>query len=220
MEKLQYFCNVIWNYSQKNIPLEYFEKRLSGIIGDEYKPILEILLNWDFLNPPVCAIISNQNGIGKSHLASAMIRQYVKKYVTDNYDNFLQKYEEEENKEYFFLDGLKLGFVPERTILREIRDCYKSKYGNEQAIFTELCSYSILVIDDIFSSKESGDKDFSRRTILDLMNDRFEYYHRPTIITSNLSLNEIANIDTRLASRINNKMLIEIKTKLSDYRKQ
>jgi hypothetical protein len=41
---------------------------------------------------------------------------------------------------------------------------------------------------------------------------------KPTILTSNLSIKEIADIDTRIASRISNSMLIEISSKQDDYR--
>ena len=209
---------MIWNNSELDIPVMYLNKNLNDLQGEEIKPIVETVKAWDFKNPLVCSIISVQNGVGKSHIASGLLRQFVKNYVTVNYDAINKEYEEYEHKEYFEVRKFKLGFVPERIILREIRDTYKDKYKTESDIFDKYCTYDLLVIDDIFSSKETGDKDFSRRTILDLINDRCEYKMKPTVLTSNLSFDELVSIDTRIASRINNKMLIEIKTKLKDYR--
>jgi DNA replication protein DnaC len=217
MENLIFFCNMIWNNSVLDIPAMYLNKNLNELLGEEIKPIVETVKAWDFKNPLVCSIISVMNGIGKSHLASGLLRQFVKNYVTVNYETINKGYEEYEHKEYFEFKKFYLGFVPERIILREIRDTYKDKYKTEQSIFDKYCKYDLLVIDDIFSNNEK-DKEFQRRVILDLVNDRCEYKMKPTILTSNLSLNELANIDTRIASRINNKMLIEIKTKLKDFR--
>lgn len=218
MEKLLFFCNMIWRNSELDIPAMYISKSLNDLLGEEIKNIVETVKEWDFKNPLVCSIISVQNGVGKSHIASGLLRQFVKMYVTDNYSEIDKEYEEYEHKEYFNFKKFYLGFVPERIILREIRDAYKDKYKTEKDIYDKYCRYDLLVIDDIFSSKETGDKDFSRRTILDLINDRCEYRLKPTILTSNLSFDELVNIDTRIASRINNKMLIEIKTKLKDFR--
>ena len=218
MNNLIFFCNVIWTNSILDIPIMYLNKNLNGLQGEEIKPIVETVKTWDFQNPLVCSIISVQNGCGKSHIAAGMLRQFIKRYVITNYEQINKDYEECERKEYFECRKFNLGFVPERIILREIRDAYKDKYKTESDIFDKYLAYDLLVIDDIFSSKETGDKDFSRRTILDLINDRFEYRMKPTILTSNLSFDEFVNIDTRIASRINNKMLIEITTKLKDYR--
>lgn len=217
MENLIFFCNMIWNNSVLDIPAMYLNKNLNELLGEEIKPIVETVKAWDFKNPLVCSIISVMNGIGKSHLASGLLRQFVKNYVTVNYETINKEYDDCDSKEYFEFRKFYLGFVPERIILREIRDTYKDKYKTEQSIFDKYCKYDLLVIDDIFSNNEK-DKEFQRRVILDLVNDRCEYKMKPTILTSNLSLNELANIDTRIASRINNKMLIEIKTKLKDYR--
>lgn len=218
MEKLQFFCHMIWNNSLLDIPEMYKNKSLNDLQGEEIQNIIKTLESWDFQNPLVCSIISVQNGIGKSHIASGLLKRFIKSYVMKNYEQMNKEYEEFERKEFFEFKSFNLGFVPERIILREIRDAYKDKYKTESDIFAKYCKYDLLVIDDIFSSKETGDKDFSRRTILDLINDRCEYKLRPTILTSNLDFSEFVNIDTRIASRINNEMLIEIKTKLKDFR--
>lgn len=218
MEKLQFFCHMIWNNSLLDIPEMYKNKSLNDLQGEEIQNIIKTLESWDFQNPLVCSIISVQNGIGKSHIASGLLKRFIKSYVMKNYEQMNKEYEEFERKEFFEFKTFNLGFVPERIILREIRDAYKDKYKTESDIFTKYCKYDLLVIDDIFSSKETGDKDFLRRTILDLINDRCEYKLRPTVLTSNLSFDEFVSIDTRIASRINNDMLIEIKTKLKDFR--
>jgi DNA replication protein DnaC len=208
---------MIWNSSELDIPVMYLNKNLNDLQGEEIKPIVETVKAWGFKNPLVCSIISVQNGVGKSHIASGLLRQFIKNYVTVNYETINKEYEEYESKEYFEFKKFHLGFVPERIILREIRDTYKDKYRTEQSIFDKYCRYDVLVIDDIFSNNEK-DKEFQRRVILDIVNDRCEYKMKPTILTSNLSFEELVSIDTRIASRIRNKMLIEIKSKLKDFR--
>lgn len=210
MDKIFKIANEIWDKSIKDIPQAYISKRIQGLTGETYAPIKELFEKWDFKTPSVCAIISNQNGIGKSHLAASLLRLFVKNYVKENID----KLELEETE----LPEFNLGFIPERIYLRKFRDGYKDKYFSEKDFYKSYCNFNCLILDDIFSSKET-DNEFSRRIILDLINDRFEYYNRPTIITSNLNLQEIADIDTRIASRITNSMLIEITTKQTDYRR-
>lgn len=218
---LQELYRDIWRNSEKDIPISYIHKNIKDIEGDYYKPIIETLNNWDFNEPNLCSILSVQNGCGKSHLASGLLKLFVKYKVNEKIellrkepDNFTDDEIPNNIRENF---KLKIGFIPERIFLRKIRDGYKEKYFSEQDLYNEYCRYNLLVLDDVFSSKETN-QEFSRRAILDLINDRYEFYNRPTIITSNLTLQEIAGIDTRLSSRMNNSMLIQINTKLTDYR--
>ena len=209
------YCFMYWSEAIKDVPLSYMNNSINNLQGELYKPIIEKCKNWDFKTPLVMSVISVQNGIGKSHIASSMLKLFISNYVKNNFEKIDSDFK---TSEYYEVRKFKLAFVPERIIYREIRDSYKDKYKTESNIFEKYSRYDCLIIDDIFSNKETGDKDFSRRTILDIVNDRCEYTMKPTILTSNLSFNEFVNIDTRIASRINNSMLIEINSKLKDHR--
>lgn len=223
IELFDWFCMQVWKKS--NIPLAYREKKLKDIEGEFYRPILDRIYKWDFSNPLICSIISVQNGIGKSHIAAGMLKEYIKKDLREKQnenEKMYQQYKEEGYiRENEFIYPAPVCFIPERKLLLEIRASYDDGYSNnELQIIEKYSNYSVLVIDDIFSSKEGKDKEFSRRTILNILDERCDYKMKPTILTGNLSLNEIADIDQRISSRINNSMLFEIKTKLDDFRRK
>lgn len=131
MENLIKISLNIWNNSRKNIPLVYYDKKIQDIQG--YEPIVNLLENWNFETPSICAILSNQNGIGKSHLASSTIRLFIKNYVKENYEKL--------DSENFELPVFNLGFIPERVFLRELRDGYREKFFSETEFYKSFCNY-------------------------------------------------------------------------------
>lgn len=208
-----HFCVESWRGCK--IPIAYRDKKLSDIQGD-YKAIIDKLVNWDFKTPLVCSLISVQNGIGKSHLAICLLKEFIRKEQTRLLEHNLNTYLNDDGMYYRYTNNLM--FVPSRKILLEIRSSYNTKV-TELEIVESYTKPAVLVIDDIFASKEGNDRDFERRTLLEIIDERSDYFLRPTILTGNLSLDEIANIDTRLASRMNNSMLIEIKKRMEDFRR-
>lgn len=203
----------IESLKQCSFPMAYRDKSFSNLEGD-YQDIIKKLEAWDFQTPLICSLLSVQNGIGKTHIAMAMFKQYIKIKQKLFFEYNAEVYQDK-GWEYKLTTGLE--FVSARRILLEVRDTYDKK-KSELDIVDSYSEIPLLVIDDIFSSKEKGDRDFERRILLDILDRRTDYNIKPTILTGNLTLDEIANIDTRIASRLNNKMLIQITKKLTDYR--
>jgi len=196
--KLKYFAEFV-----KDIPRKWHNKQFDQLKGEHYKTIIQKLNHWDFKMPELVAIISPINGIGKTHLAVCMLKKYIWEWIDKNdYEKFLPH----------------AIFTKERTILAEIQDSYRDKSERgEKQILDYYISVGFLVIDDVFADRQN---DFARRTMLHIIDERAEWYGNPTLITSNLNLEEIKGIDTRIMSRINNSMLIEIESEnFKDYRK-
>jgi len=171
--------------------------QLSGdqLLGEQFKPIIELLRNWDFKTPEIVSIISAQNGIGKTHLAVCLF----KRYCWENYKDTTRCY-----------------FRRERQILSEIQSCYRDNSTiSEEEVLYKYVHCKFLAIDDFFSDRTN---EFARRTMLHILDMRSEWHGYPTVLTSNLSLEEISQIDTRIASRINNSMRIEIASPMNDFR--
>ena len=171
------------------------DKTLSNIV---YK-----LKNWNG-EKPVC-LLSEKTGCGKTHLAIATARNYFKnvlyKWITDNADKDFG-YQDYMMKD--FNDYAK-SFVPAFYNEADIYYRITSTYSNENN-FTEqdvINNYAkrtnLLIIDDMFASRQN---DFARGKMYDIINSRITYNGLPTIITSNLTLDKIAEIDERIASRL------------------
>jgi hypothetical protein len=241
---------MLWELHKKHclfyLPKAYQEKTFLDLEGYTMYSIVEKLKEWDTKNPLICAILSNQNGIGKTHLAVSLVKEIyynkIKAMEDENYEIYLKRYpifynmkEWDENPELHNTNNienpynvelpqyntsfeLKFNFLPEWKLLLEYRKCmnFKSEISEEDFI-EKYANLDLLVIDDVFSTKE-GNFEFSRSILLTILDERSTYKMKPTILTSNLTLKEIADIETRIASRIDNKMLIQIDSKMEDYR--
>lgn len=102
-------------------------------------------------------------GVGKTHLACAIIHEIIK-------------------------DGYKVGYGNITDIIGRIYDTYAvDKKEKEAEILKELISYDLLVIDDL--GKENGTEN-STRILYNLINRLYEEC-KPVIITTNLSAKEL-----------------------------
>lgn len=260
-EITDYLISIDAGKDRKNIPYAFWDKNFDNLIGDVYKNIAEQYRKWDFKKPLVSAILSNQNGIGKTHLAIGALKsdyeEFYKNNENKNYEIYLKRDEminrklieikseinenedEDLKREREYLINMKTQlfdngyygsyptfiryynsrfFIPERKLLNEFKECMKfNNETSEEDVLKKYTRYDLLVIDDVFSSRESN-YEFSRSKLLSILDERLYYTMKPTIITSNLTLDEIATIDTRIASRIDNSMLIQINSKQIDYR--
>lgn len=295
------FNNYLNNYGNvKGIPTLYRGKGFRDLEGEKLIKIVEKCKTWDYQNPLICTIVSNQNGIGKTHLAAGILKNYIYRFYLEkedeNYKMHLtrNKFAEEEIKKaeleeekynkmkviykeefeklnevnkksyeysgegtYLYKEDLSyrfkfikekielmtklkrdillvdyefdrmkfnimnktIQFIPERTLLMEYRESLNFKSNKtESDIIREYSRYDLLCIDDIFSSREGGNCEQARSVLLAILDERTTNTMKPTILTSNLTIEEIANIDTRLASRMRNSMLIEIASTMEDYR--
>ncbi len=132
-------------------------------------------------------------GVGKSHMAVALMRAYIKAH----------KPEYNESRKEYYLDDLQVNapiFVEVPELLLRIRDTYsKDSNESEKDIVEFYTRTPYLVLDDLGSEKAS---EFST-LMLYLMINRRCTQNKTTIITSNLSLEQIEErLSDRVSSRI------------------
>jgi DNA replication protein DnaC len=90
-------------------------------------------------------------------------------------------------------------FVNAKNFLAELRETFSS-VGSESEVMKRYLAPPLLVFDDLGAEKTS---DWTRDRVLFLLETRLYDRKKQTIITSNLSISEIASvIDDRLSSRI------------------
>lgn len=194
----------IIDYMNLYFPEGWRHKTLQDIKGDSYKNVIEKITNWDWKKNPSFALVSKQNGIGKTHLAICCLRKYL-------FDIFTQK-------ENLDPSSCRNYFYKERIIFYELMESYKDRkneFKTEKEIIEFYCKLPFLVIDDLFSNRQN---EFARRVMLDIIDERIDWKGLPTVITSNLNMNEISEIDNRIASRLSGGILFDFTTQIKDFR--
>lgn len=218
------------NDAMRILPEHWRNRNFSMIDNPILKVICEKLIKWDFKTPIVSSIISKQNGIGKSFISTCLIRKYFQDIISPDFDNKFVEWNENLDGMYSYMDGTpdifmrfyygnEVGILDDKKMNLEIQETFNRKKSelSQKAILDKFVSYKFLVIDDMFSNRTN---DFARQNILYILDQRIEFYNKPTFITSNLTLEEIADIDTRIADRINNSMLFQIDKPIESYRKR
>lgn len=144
--------------------------------------LIEFAREW--IKKPTSMFIYGNLGRGKSHFAFAIIREMV---------------------EWGAVDYPEICYGPELDSL--LLEAIKSDSGDYGTI-KKYCNADGLLIDDF--GRET-DSDRMRRQYFDIINSRYQWM-RPTIITSNFTLDEIAKkFDPAIASRMQEWAMIEIK---------
>jgi len=158
--------------------------------GEKIKEICE-----NFLSNSFDLIFSGGSGTGKTHLASAILRELVKSGKVSGWRS----------------SGI-FKSVPE--LLAEIRATYRNNSGDdEKTLIEEYSDTQYLVLDDFGAEKTT---EWSISTLYLIIDRRYREC-LPTIITTNLTLDEIAEkFDQRIASRLSSARIITIKG--ADYR--
>lgn len=91
-------------------------------------------------------------------------------------------------------------WVSAPKLLSDLRGTFRKDGGpSEQDILNQYIGLKLLVLDDLGAEKAT---DFTSQAIYMLLSERINWM-RPTIVTSNLSIEEIHRSDPRLASRLN-----------------
>jgi DNA replication protein DnaC len=127
--------------------------------------------------------LSGARGTGKTHLACAIVKKEI--LESENYTSDIDK--------------MPL-FISIPDLLLEIRHSFKEgSETDEQDIINKYSSIDLLVLDDLGIEKTS---EWSIQTLYTIIDRRYRDMKR-TIITSNLTLKEIADkLDDRISSRI------------------
>jgi len=201
-----------------------FSCKKEDLQGEEkYMQMVEKIFNWDFDKPSILSIFSAQNGVGKTHIAICLLKKYIyskceqlKELETES---SRENYEAYEKKTHFENTFGSIKIKKEYDIYYEILATYKQSNNmqTEEQIINDYCNLDFLVIDDMFSTKEN---EFARRVILTIIDKRVDWLCKPTVITSNKLLKDINEIDSRIASRIDNDYLFQITSQTKDWRKE
>ncbi|MFH0857577.1 MAG: ATP-binding protein [Candidatus Magasanikbacteria bacterium] len=154
-------------------------------------------------------LLCGKTGCGKTHLSAAMLRE---KIITST-DLFSSH--RNINRQYQGCDGSPSYFITVPELLFEIRKTYNDKEISEQEIVDKYSSVELLVLDDLGAEKTSEWVESTLYLIIDRRNRNEKW----TIVTSNLTLDEIeVHLGARIASRLSDMKVVNIK--LPDYRKK
>jgi len=129
-------------------------------------------------------------GVGKTHLGIALMLEW----LADNLRivKKIQYYDIEPRKGYPF-------FQSAADLFLELKSSFKNDNTTEEDIINSLDGHNLLMLDDVGVDKVS---DWSKQIVYTLIDKRYRNM-KPIIITSNLSLEELADTyDARIASRL------------------
>lgn len=180
----------------KFIPLKFRSRSFENFNGsEEVKKILKKYCDSFMVSNtnPGSVLMTGKTGCGKTHLAVAIVTELVKRSRR-----------------------LYCRFITAPELLLEIRATYgTNNETSEEAIIKEYSDCDLLILDDLGAEKTS---EFSIQSLY-LIIDRRNRELKPTIITTNLSLEEIEKkIDARMASRLADMKIIKLN--MPDYRKK
>lgn len=164
--------------------------------GEKIKAICK-----QFVSDPFDIVLFGGAGSGKTHLAIAMLRELVRsgKIVDGQVAWGDNKY--------------KGGFASVPQLLADIRATFGTGNGDEQEIIDNYSNLQYLVLDDLGAEKST---EWSITTLYLIIDRRYRDM-LPTIITTNLTMEEIGqHISRRIASRLSSGKVIEVKA--PDYR--
>lgn len=149
----------------------------------------ELITKW-LAAPTEGLFIVGPTGSGKTHLAAAIVRAL---YET----------------------GKKASFRRASEMYLQIRHSYNGTELSETALLAGYCGTPMLVLDDVAAGSLS---DHERRIALEVI-DRRGNNERPTVVTSNLSIEEIREkMDERISSRLSAYQVVAFRT--ADRRKK
>jgi len=156
-------------------------------------------------------MLCGKTGCGKTHLAVAMLRYFI---TTTQIELPLNSMWEWEAGRFSGDSGMRFLSVPE--LLLEIRASFaKDSETSEKAIIEKYADIALLILDDLGAEKTT---EWVESTLY-LVIDRRNRWNKWTIITSNLTLEEIEqHLGARIASRLSDMKVVNIK--LPDYRKK
>ncbi len=197
------------------IPKKFLDRSLDNFTGaEEIKSIcMEYIMGFECevskylygkrIRQPGSILFTGKTGCGKTHLAVSIVRELIKKAWEQDI-RFTTAPE--------LLLEIRATFKPNA---RKFNDSGQCEADTEQEVLDKYSKCGLLILDDLGSEKVS---DFTIQSLY-LVIDRRNRDLRPTIITTNLSLEEIeTQIDARMASRLADMKVIKLN--MPDYRKK
>lgn len=208
----QILSKIYTRMKEMKIPPYWINKRFQDLKGDEnYLAMVNKIKEWDFEIPSHVVLLSSENGIGKTHIAVCILRKFIHETYT--------KQKDITNDECAFYSsnvGFPGYFIKEQDIYHLITESYREDSTNsEKKIINDLVNMPLLIIDDMFASR---DNNFSNRIMYEIIDKRIDWYRRPTVITSNYTISDINKINPRIASRLYSPLQFEIRSVKKDYR--
>lgn len=162
-------------------------------------------------------LIFGNTGVGKTHLAVGLMRELDRKQWISRCQINIQRLSERK-KPITRAEKPRPGkqFVTVPELLFEIRKSFNVDSNfTEERVLDRFSNVRLLVLDDLGSGKAS---DFALDTLCFIIDRRYRE-QRDTIITSNLSLDQIEDrLNARIASRLASWELINIT--MPDFRKK
>jgi len=138
----------------------------------------------DKLEPPGM-LITGDPSIGKTHLAAALTKRELQHHIIIG----------NEKKPC----GFSAMWVNVHYILSEIRQTFGDRKGqSELELLQKYTSFDFLVLDDLGTEKQS---EWAMATICNIIDCRMNL-DKTTLITTNLTLANLGEIDTRIAARL------------------
>ena len=192
--------NFVGSDSIKNLCMEYVGGFKRKTICSQGRPLVDAGL----IGYPGSILFTGKTGCGKTHLAIAIIRELVRRALV---------------YAPTFITAPELLLEIRNTFNKPIKthDSYDGQVEpkTESDIIDRYSKCEILVLDDLGSEKVS---DFTIQSLY-LVIDRRNRELMPTIVTTNLSLEEIeTQIDARMASRLADMKVVKLT--MPDYRKK
>jgi DNA replication protein DnaC len=182
-----YYISIV---SKSKIPKRYLDKTIENFDGGK-----------ELIEKSIKAIISGESvfiggkcGVGKTHLSVGLLKKWAKEHTI--------KFINEKNVDsatFFSHNCFHPEFLASVDLFFELKSTFNSNTTDEMDVIKKYVETPLLVIDDVGAEKVS---DWSRQMFYLLIDRRYRNM-KPTIITSNLSLQQIAElIDERISSRI------------------
>ena len=190
----------------QNVPDKYKNVLFSQLQGSPlYLKVLGKIANWDFKSPETLSILSENNGIGKTHIAWTLVKKYLSEKLKSEPESISDPGQRSKYSSFFF---------KEYQILNMIKNSYDGDGPNEKQMKEYFINKPLLVIDDLFRTKTT---DWTINIMFEIIDCRGDWL-RPTIITSNYNLKDIQGMSSALASRIANEYLFEFSGEMTDWR--